>query len=277
MTIGLADIDNLSMDLEWEAGLPKSGSGIFNGVSFKTAAAPDEAEGLHTFTLSDSEGNRKNVVWSEEMPGDIENIAQECAAPVSFCNAVVVNMSKLLACVMKDGKWGAISETGRLFIPMKFDSPDDFSEAIQVQNAGFICGMKRIEDNGKFGFISMEGKVVVPITYDYATDYSENLALVKVEDKWAFIDLEGQAVLEPEFDLVEAFSEGLACVAKDGKGGFIAKDGSIAIPLEYDYVEAFSGGFACVGNDGKYGFINRKGEVVIPLEYNAILTGRILK
>lgn len=277
MTIGLADIDKLSMDLEWEGGVPKSGSGMFNGVSFKIAAAPDEEEGVHVFSLSDSEGNKKSVVWTERLAKDIENIEQECAAPVSFCNAVVVNMSKLLACVMKDGKWGAISETGRIFIPMEYDSPDDFSEPFKADNTGFICGMKRIEDNGKFGFISMEGKVVVPLTYDFATDYSENLALVKSEGKWAFLDMEGQVVFEPDFDLVEGFSEGLACVAKDGKGGFIAKDGSIAIPLEYDYAEAFSGGFACVGKNGQYGFINHKGEVVIPLEYNAILTGRILK
>ena len=276
MTLSRSDIDKLSMELEWEKGALKSGSGEFNAVAFKIVGCPDEAKGLHVFNLTDAEGRSKKVVWSEK-ENDIEFVGQECAAPISLSDAVVVNMSKLLACVMKDGKWGAISETGRLFIPMQYSSADDFSEAIQVENAGFICGMKRIEDNGKFGFISMEGKVVVPITYDFATDYSENLALVKVEDKWAFIDLEGQAVLEPEFDLVEAFSEGLACVAKDGKGGFIAKDGSIAIPLEYDYVEAFSGGFACVGNNGKYGFINRAGEVVIPLEYNAILTGRILK
>ena len=277
MTFSQSDIDNLSMELEWEKGALKSGSGEFNGVSFKIAGAPDEVEGLHVFSLSDSEGNNKKIVWSEEIPGDIENIAQECAAPMSLGNAVVVNMSKLLACVMKDGKWGAISTTGRLFIPLQYDSADEFSEAYKEENTGFICGMKRIEDNGKFGFINMEGKLVVPLTYDFAADYSDDLALVKKDDKWAFVDLEGKVALEPEFDLVDVFVEGLACVAKDGKGGFITKDGGIAIPLEFDYAESFSNGFACVGKDGKYGFINAAGEVVIPMEYDGVLTGRILK
>ena len=276
MTFSQSDIDNLSMELEWEKGALKSGSGEFNGVSFKIAGAPDEVDGLHVFSLSDSEGNNKKIVWSEEIPGDIENIAQECAAPMSLGNAVVVNMSKLLACVMKDGKWGAISTTGRLFIPLQYDSADEFSQAYKAGNSGFICGMKRVEDNGKFGFISIEGKLVVPIAYDFATDYSDDLALVKKDGKWAFVDLEGKVALEPEFDLVDVFVEGLACVAKDGKGGFITKDGGIAIPLEFDYAESFSGGFACVGNNGKYGFINRKGEIVIPLQYDAVLTGRIL-
>ena len=276
MTIGLSDIDKLSLDLEWNNGLPTSGSGMFNGVSFKIAGAPDEAEGMHVFSISDSEGNNKKIVWTEAIPNDIEGIARECAAPISFCNSVVVNMSKLLACVMKDGKWGAISKTGRLFIPLQYESADEFSEAYKEENNGFICGMKRIEDKGKFGFISIEGKLVVPLSYDFATDYSDDLALVKSGDKWAFIDKEGQVVLEPEFDLVSIFAEDVACVAKDGKYGFIAKDGGIAIPLEFDYAESFSGGFACVAKDGKYGFIDRKGEIVIPLEYDGVLTGRIL-
>lgn len=277
MTIGISDIDNLSMEIEWEAGLPKSGSGMFNGVSFKIAGAPDEVEGRHVFSLSDSEGNNKKIVWSEEIPNDIEGIAQECAAPISLSNAVIVNMSKLLAIVSKDGKWGAISKTGRLFIPLKYDGPDEFSEAFKADYPAFICGMKRIEDNGKFGFINIEGKLVVPLTYDFASDYSDSIALVKAEDKWAFIDTEGQVVLEPEFDLVSVFTEDVACVSKDGKYGFITKDGGIAIPLEFDYAESFSGGFACVAKDGKYGFINAAGEVVIPMEYDGILTGRILK
>ena len=276
MTIDLSDIDKLSLDLEWESGLPKSGSGVFNGVSFKIAAAPDEAEGLHVFSLSDAEGNNKKIVWTELIPNDIEGIAQECAAPISFCNAVIVNMSKLLACVMKDGKWGAISKTGRLFIPLQYESADEFSEAYKEENTGFICGMKRVEDKGKFGFISIEGKLVVPITYDFASDYSDDLALVKAGDKWAFLDKEGQVVLQPEFDAVSSFAEGMACVAKDGKYGFIAKNGEIVVPLDYDYAANFSNGFACVGKDGKYGFINAAGEVVIPMEYDGVLTGRIL-
>ena len=276
MTIGLSDIDKLSLDLEWNNGLPTSGSGMFNGVSFNIAGAPDEAEGMHMFSLSDAEGNNKKIVWTEVIPNDIEGIARECAAPTSLCNAVIVNMSKLLACVMKDGKWGAISKTGRLFIPLQYESADEFSEAYKEDNTGFICGMKRVEDKGKYGFISIEGKLVVPLTYDFASDFSDDLALVKAGDKWAFIDNEGQVVLEPEFDLVSVFAEDVACVAKDGKYGFIAKDGGIAIPLEFDYAESFSGGFACVAKDGKYGFIDRKGEIVIPLEYDGVLTGRIL-
>lgn len=277
LALTLSDVDRLTMESIWENGGLKEAKGSFNGQPYVLAASADEPNGLHVFSLTDAEGQTKNVVWTEEEQEGIVGVAKECAAPISLINAVVLNLSRPLACVMKNGKWGAISETGRLFIPLQYDSADAFSEEAESDNSGFIFGMKRIEDNGKFGFISMEGKLVVPLTYDFATDYSDSLALVKAGDKWAFLDKEGQVALEPEYDAVNAFTEGMACVAKDGKCGFIAKNGEIAIPLDYDYAASFSNGFACVGKDGKYGFINAAGEVVIPLEYDGVLTGRILK
>ena len=277
VSLSSSDIDRLSMESVWDQGLLKEGKGSFNDVSFTISACPDGEQGKHAFNLMDAEGKSKMVFWSEQEQEDIKLVGRECAAPISLSNVIIVNMSKLLACVMKDGKWGAISQTGRPFIPIEYDSADAFSEKYSPDNSGFIFGMKRIEDNGKFGFISMEGKVVVPLTYDFATDYSDSLALVKADDKWAFLDKEGHVVLEPEFELVNAFAEGMACVAKDGKYGFIAKNGEIVIPLDYDYADSFSNGFACVGKDGKYGFINPAGEVVIPLEYDSVLTDRILK
>lgn len=273
-----SDVDRLTMESIWENGGIKEAKGSFNDQPYVLAACPDEPNGLHVFSLTDAEGKTKQVVWAEEEQDGIVGVAKECAAPISLSNAVVLGLSRPLACVMKDGKWGAISESGRLFIPLQHDSADAFSKEVEpAADAGFIFGMKRIEDNGKFGFISMEGKLVVPLTYDFAADYSDSLALVKAGDKWAFLDKEGQVVLQPEFDAVSSFAEGMACVAKDGKYGFIAKNGEIVVPLDYDYAANFSNGFACVGKDGKYGFINAAGEVVIPMEYDGVLTGRILK
>src|ERR1700704_3111972 len=72
--------------------------------------------------------------------------------------------SKALFPVEKDGKFGFIDRTGKIVIPLQFDSANDFHE-----------GLALVTSNHKTMFIDMTGKTVVT-PHDIVNNFSECLA-----------------------------------------------------------------------------------------------------
>ena len=101
------------------------------------------------------------------------------------------------------GKWGYIDKKGKLVIPCKWESADNFSEGLaSVQ-----------DDNYKWGFIDKTGKVVIPCKWKFAGKFSEGLASVKdANEKWGFIDKTGKVVIPCQWEMVHDFDEGVAAV-----------------------------------------------------------------
>src|SRR2546430_7320576 len=71
--------------------------------------------------------------------------------------------------VQKDGKSGFIDRTGKVVIPIQFDSAGNFYE-----------GLALVTMNGQKAFIDATGRVVFKAAYDIINNFSEGLAAVNI-------------------------------------------------------------------------------------------------
>ena len=213
-----------------------------------------------------------------------------------------------LAIVVKNGKYGYISTTGKEIIPCMYDRAYRFSKGLAIvekdDKSGYVnakgeqvtpCiydgasafseGLACVKKNGKCGYINTKGVEVIPCIYDDgmyngAGDFSEGLAIVEKDDKWGYINTKGELVVPFIYDVFNdwdestgfqhsrAFSDGLALVKKDDKWGFINTKGKEVIPCIYTDAKSFSEGLAPVEKNGEWGYINTKGEEVIHCIYD---------
>ncbi len=174
------------------------------------------------------------------------------------------------------GRGGFIDKTGRIAIPLCFDTVGDFSE-----------GLARFERDHKWGYLDTAGKVVIEPRFPWAQEFSEGLARVQVsgsqlgiDAKWGFIDKTGAVVIDERKDPSygehnnigsdsgeAAFHDGLALVDVDGKKGYIDKTGKMVIAAQFTYAYPFSEGLAAAttsasGGDG-WGHIDKAGRWVV--------------
>ena len=101
--------------------------------------------------------------------------------------------------VEKDGKWGFIDNTGKLVIPLEFESAREFHE-----------GLALVAKGKQKSFIDTSGRVVIKPQFDLVDDFSEGLAAVNI----------GQTRIA-----------NIGLIGKPGKWGYIDKTGKLAIPL----------------------------------------------
>ena len=185
-----------------------------------------------------------------------------------------------LALVVKDGKYGYISENGEEVIPCQrkafiFREGEldesilpDFSEGMAIfytftESESAYNGA----DDGSFryGYINKDGEEVIPAQYKGASDFHEGLALVEdLNGKQMFINKSGEvmAEIDSKYRCVGGINDGLALVSQNSgymSYGFIDKTGKVVIPLKYSNARPFSEGLAYVSNDSFEGFIDTKG------------------
>ncbi len=188
---------------------------------------------------------------------------------------------------LPDYKYGFVDTTGKIVVPLVYDSVQPFSEGLAAVTIG----------SNTF-FIDTAGRTVLDLgtTYQHVESFSEGLAVVSDQNyKHGAIDRTGQLVIPMEYDRMENFSHGLSAVGKqngtDAYGnpfyaeGFINRTGTVAIPLDYGRAYSFSDGLAVVGvhsgyemddysgeyvQTHKYGFIDTTGKVVIPMIYDSV-------
>jgi hypothetical protein len=180
--------------------------------------------------------------------------------------------------VKKNKKWGYIDKTGRLIIPYKFESAEDFSE-----------GLAAADFNGKTGYIDKTGKFVIPPRFHWGKPFSEGLAVAVIRrydregkitfNKFGYIDRSGNMVIQPQGVEKEKwlsdFSEGLACVMQEDKSGdmkigYIDKTGRQVIPPKYEDAFPFREGLAAVTVTGKFGYIDKTGKMIILPQFETV-------
>lgn len=195
--------------------------------------------------------------------------------------------------VKRGNQYGFVDQTGKLIIPIEYDSLGNFNEgyALAVKDSHYFIIDKngkellknksfkikgtvshdliRVEKNNKYGFVNINGDIIIPIKYGLAFDFQkEGLARVVVGRKTGLIDHTGTFVLEPNlYELIFPFDEnGLAIVqhVQYGIKGLINTTGTAIVKPYYQEIEPFHGGYAIVKKDNKYGYINLMGEEVIP-------------
>jgi hypothetical protein len=176
--------------------------------------------------------------------------------------------------VQQGKKWGYIDKTGRVVIPFKFDSADQFSEGLA------LVGIKE-----KTGYIDKTGNVVIPPRFLSGYPFSSGMALVVTGEfkkdrynmhKLGYIDRSGKLVIKRKAldtkslfviykDLY--FAEGLVTIEQSDKVGFMDRTGKIIIPPTYDDAQSFSEGLAAVKLNDKYGYIDKSGKMAIPFQF----------
>ena len=80
---------------------------------------------------------------------------------------------------------GFINSSGRLIVPLQFETSRGFQE-----------GMCAVWQGGKWGFINLQGVVIIAPTFEDVSDFSDGLAAVKTEGKWGYITPCGAAGFE---------------------------------------------------------------------------------
>ena len=222
----------------------------------------------------------------------------------SGCFAQRVPNNDLFA-VEKNGKSGFIDRTGKIVIPLQFDSASPFSEGLAlvtlkhkkffIDTTGHVLfearfdiirefseglaavniGEKRIpnvgliSDPGKWGYIDKTGKLVIPMKFTHAESFSEGLAAITDGERGAFIDHDAKTVFEVPLDVTLGFREGIAGVLYKGTLAYFDRTGKkISPPLDYGpSSHSFSEGLVPVGIKGKTGFMDRTGKIVIAAQF----------
>ena len=157
----------------------------------------------------------------------------------------VAGFSDGFAAVKRDGKWGWIDKTGRLFLVPSLSSPPNFHE-----------GLSPFERDGKWGYIDTKGTVVIQPEWEEAGEFAGGYAGVKRGGKWGGIDKTGRLVtplgryerlyFEPEL--------GLWQITVGKKSGYMDRAGRVVIKPQWDDVFFWSEGLALV-------FRERKGDL----------------
>jgi WG containing repeat len=178
--------------------------------------------------------------------------------------------TKTLFPVEKDHKWGFIDRTGKIVIPLQFDSANDFHEGLALVTA-----------KGKELFIDTGGHVTITPQFDLVHDFSEGLAAVNIGEtripnlglisnpgKWGYIDKTGKLVIPLKFTHAEDFSEGLAAVRDGDRGGFIDHRGRFGFDVPLDVTLGFHEGVAGVLFKGSVTYVDRSGKKIsTPVDY----------
>lgn len=271
--IGEKSIEVSEFELEWKNALDM----------LKTARV--NAEKVASERLSE-------IVQFQEIPdqeGHILSDVLKSIASSSNGGKAKESISKNLAIVQKDKKWGVIDITGKEITSIKYDG-------IRLFQGGFAVAKL----NNKYGFIHQSGREIIPFVYNYISDFLDGLAEVRLNEKWGFIDATGKVVIPVIYEQVSSFSNGIANVILNGKYcfinqtgneisknycgglalinwnekfGFIDQNGNMVIPFKYDYAESFINDLSIVRLKGKYGLISKSGEEIIPIIYDKIRRG----
>lgn len=228
-------------------------------------------------------------------------IALVCAIA---CQAQQREIQKLFP-VEKDNRWGFIDSTGKVVIPLEFDSAnefheglalvttgkqkafidtsgrvvikpqfdlvDDFSEGLAAVNIGQtrIPNVGLIGNPGKWGYIDKTGKLAIPLRYTHAEDFSEGLAAVTDGDHSGFIDHASKMVFEVPLDVTLGFHEGVVGVLFRGDVNYFDRTGKkISPPIDYGPKSySFSEGLVPVSSKGKWGFMDQTGKLAIAAQF----------
>lgn len=162
-------------------------------------------------------------------------------------------------------KYGYIDSSGKLIIPIKFDTAEDFQEN----------GLAIVRIGNKAGIIDESGNYVVQPKYSYIDRFKEGRAIAAEEQKYKVIDENGKELFENDSYIGE-FSNGRApftVVEQDSlwKYGYINLQGEVVVPPQFLSAESFNKGKALVKlGDKRYAIIDLKGNVLNTFPYEFI-------
>jgi hypothetical protein len=168
-----------------------------------------------------------------------------------------------------DGKWGVISPTGELVVPIEYENyPQCYKNNIKVEK----------KDIG-YGLVSYDGHIVVSPHYSSLNSFVNGYALFRNNDNSVgFVDDNGKESIIPSGFRVGSWGVGGAIISsglfrvkdkESGKWGYMDKQMNLVIPTifdaenDYDDAPNFNQGIVQLKLNGDKVIINDKGKTVI--------------
>ncbi len=154
--------------------------------------------------------------------------------------------------VMDSGKLGYIDETGKIQVPLIYESGFHFSDGLAAVRIA----------HREWGFVDPSGTLVIPADFDYVRDFHDGYAVVEQNDKWGIINKRGEFTVKPTYERIGKMREGAASFTIAKKSGLMAANGTILVPPKYDHLSPPKDGWCIVKSKDRYLFIDTKGKVV---------------
>lgn len=204
---------------------------------------------------------RKFGLLDENCTQILEPEYDEIGYPVQFSRKVIISDS--IFPIKKYGKYGFISETGRVIVEPVCDTILNFNTISKSEFALFKV-------SGKFGLISREtGKFISEPVYDTIYPYpgNMNLCVAKKSDGIRLLRKNGSNINNKVYDKLEDFNwRGVAALKRSTYFDFLDSNGNTLSTIRADNVVLKSSGAFIFRSSGKYGLISPfGGEVIKPL------------
>lgn len=159
-----------------------------------------------------------------------------------------------------DHLWGCVDSSGRICVPIEYES------VRIVSNPDIVI----VKKNGKYGCVGINGNLIVPSVYEWVYEIN-SVIFLKLEGMVGFCDLTGRVLVECIYgpyslDEEEEYvdypfeSEGMLTLRKYNKYGAYNVNGDLIIPFIYNNAFQFSDdGIAWVNYNDRGGYIDKKG------------------
>jgi WG repeat protein len=203
---------------------------INNEVWVKKFAKWQIITGYDTLSL-----NYENVIdWQKNFivaTGTKSMVINENTQVLSASYDSIHKINNKLAFVINSNKWGAINNSGKEIIPVRFTEVFGDEEMIYAKNTG---------NNNKWSLFDHYGFGKTKLKYDAIKSISQGRIAIERKGKWGFLDRYGVEVIAPIYDKVKPFERGVAVVNFFGEDGLIDRSGKwVMVPspikiLAYD-------------------------------------------
>ena len=165
----------------------------------------------------------------------------------------------------ENNKWGYVDVEGKIIIPAKYKSAENFSNGLGKVSV----------DGNNYGYIDKSGTLIFKTIYFSGTDFTDGAAFVSIKKgndvQWNVLNKNGELYPVAKFSYKGTFCEGLARVkTQSDLWGFIDTKGKFVIEPKYESAGDFSEGLCCVSIKNRWGFINAKGEMIIQPQFTTI-------
>ena len=170
-----------------------------------------------------------------------------------------------LALVKKNGKYGFISKTGEIVIPLRYTEAKSFSNGLAAVKIG----------TSKWGFINMQGDLVIKNDYTSTKFFNNDVCMVQnAAFKWIYINKKGEILIPPSDEKLYDFEDGVAFFRKADKVGLINNEMKVVLEPKYVIIRSFEKGYARaavkVNDKVLWGIIDGNGQEVIQPMYEEI-------
>lgn len=212
----------------------------------------------------------------------------------------VKNGGKFTGKYVKGGKMSVIDRTGKLIVPLKFESVCTFTPSgnpafssmpvkplemvpfLPMSDSDEPCLWFASKGIAKPGVVDIRGNVLLPekkydVIYmptDGMLKFSSLVGKKPKVQKWGYFNIETkkEVFTDPEY-VFYPFNNGISKAARNDSCLFYFVDKDFhEISERYVYAGDFVEDYCAVGRGGKFGALDRSGKEVIPLEYENLKT-----